>query len=98
MTLPLILCTIIAQFIVGQLLMLTVAEIDLLNEFIGPEGCFFQTIVEHPGFSLGCKLIYLKRAITLNCQAFLNCLDNLYHHKNPATLEFIRPLKHLNDL
>jgi hypothetical protein len=78
--------------------MLTVAEIDLLNEFIGPEGCFFQTIIEHSGFSLGCKIIYLKRAVTLNCEAFLNCLDTLYHQNNSSSLEFIRPLKHLNDL
>jgi len=74
----------------------------LLDSFIGEEGIYFETIRDDEAFNLGTKVLYLERAISQNCQTFLQSLDKLY---NPslngaakiANLEFIRALKLIND-
>jgi len=78
--------------------MLTVVQQELLNDLIGPEGCFMDNIINSSTFSSGCKIIYLQRAINLNCHQFLNTLDTLYDASQPATLDIIRSLKLINDL
>lgn len=78
--------------------MLTVAEQDILNDFIGPDGYLIHNIINNACFSFGCKIMYLQRAITFNCHMFLNALDMLYDATKPETLTIIRSLKHINDL
>ena len=78
--------------------MLTVVQQELLNDLIGPEGCFMDNIINSSSFSSGCKIMYLHRAINLNCHQFLNMLDTLYDASKPATLDMIRSLKLINDL
>ena len=78
--------------------MLTVVQQDLLNDLIGPEGCFMDNVINSSSFSSGCKIMYLQRAIKLNCHQFLNTLDTLYDDSKPETLDMIRSLKLINDL
>jgi hypothetical protein len=76
---------------------------NLLDDFIGEKGIYFETIKEDKIFDLGTKVLYLERAISQNCQNFLQSLDKLY---NPCLsdeaktdhVELIRALKLINDL
>jgi predicted nucleic acid-binding protein len=84
-------------------MMLTVAQRELLDSFIADEGIYFETIRDYPGLNLGTKVLYLERAISQNCQTFLQSLDKLYQpgldgEAKTAHIEFIRALKVINDL
>lgn len=78
-------------------------QIEFLDELIGPEGTYFELIQEDISFDLGTKVLYLERAIHLNCRAFLRALDKLYDENlvgeaKTSNEEFIRALKLINDL
>jgi hypothetical protein len=75
---------------------------ELLDSFIAEEGIYFTTIQEDEVFNLGTKILYLERAISQNCQDFLQSLDKLYApdlggEAKTANIEFIRALKLIND-
>ena len=75
---------------------------ELLDSFIAEEGIYFTTIPEDEVFNLGTKILYLERAISQNCQDFLQSLDKLYApdldgEAKTANIEFIRALKLIND-
>lgn len=83
--------------------MLTAAQRDVLNGFIGNEGIYFETIRDYDGVAWGTKTLYLERAISQNCQDFLQSLDKLYQpalvgNAKTSHLDFIRALKAMNDL
>ena len=82
--------------------MLNKSQLQLLQSFIGPSGFYIETIKDDTGFNMETKVLYLERAISQDCQIFLQSLDKLY---NPALtgqaktdhLNFIRALKFIND-
>lgn len=79
------------------------AQQELLDSFIADEGIYFQTIIDDEAFNLGTKILYLKRAISQDCQTFNQALDKLYNPDlvdgpKKANIEFIRALKLINDL
>lgn len=83
--------------------MLSPAQRDVLNSFIGNEGMYFETIRDYDAVDWGTKVLYLERAISQNCQNFLQSLDKLYQpalvgNAKTSHLDFIRALKAMNDL
>lgn len=77
--------------------MLNDTQEQLLEEMLGPEGFYYQAIIENPDFDLGTKSLYLKLAITQECHDFLVSLDKLYDGSK-SSLDLIRNLKVINDL
>lgn len=78
------------------------AQRELLDSSIAEEGIYFTTIQDDEVFDLGTKILYLERAISQNCQDFLQSLDKLHNpdlddEAKTANLEFIRALKLIND-
>ena len=83
--------------------MITVTQLELLNEILGTEGFIFESIFENKLINLGSKIYFLKRAISEPCHSFLQLLDNLYHNnvvepEKSELLELIRCFKKINDL
>ncbi|MBA2654187.1 MAG: hypothetical protein H0U71_03850 [Gammaproteobacteria bacterium] len=76
---------------------------ELLDSLVGDKGIYFETIRDDQAFDLGTKVLYLQRALSQDCQAFLQSLDRLYNphlmgKAKQANLEFVRALKLINDL
>jgi hypothetical protein len=63
----------------------------------------FETSRDYPGLNLGTKVLYLERAISQDCQTFLQSLDKLYQpgldgEVKAAHIKFIHALKVINNL
>jgi hypothetical protein len=81
--------------------MITTAQAALLNELIGEDGCYFETIKEDSSINVGTKILFLQRAISEAPPIFLKSLDKLYQDgldDDESNLELIRSLKTMNDL
>lgn len=75
------------------------AQIEFLESMYGLEGDAYLLIINFPNLTLGTKVLYLQRAISLSEDKFLLCLDKL--NSSVSTMEklnLIIFLKALNDL
>ena len=83
--------------------MVNEAQKALLNDLVGCNGIYTTTINDFTHETEGTKLLYLKRAITLQGIHFLESLDQLYKENiddqlKPEYIDLIRSLKMINNL
>lgn len=65
-----------------------------LESIIGSDGWLID-VIKKSKLDVAIKILYLERAITLNCEEFIESLDLLDQNENR---KFIQALKHVNDL
>ena len=62
---------------------------DFLKSFISSKGSVFETIQENDAIDFSTKVLYMRRALELDPEAFSLSLDKLYDTKNVTTQQNI---------